>query len=438
MNWNRVTRIPSISGLFHWTFKQEHMRERWIKYSFSEEIGADTEVFSPNIPLSSYAGKILHLDRDIPKFPIPKQISRIAKLPAELLPKALRIEVRRPPNDDRKRFPPFIETIEKCAADLQGLEGIFLHMQEPEFLPRACLDIRPLFKALPALRVFALDLSDDYLQVSHLGSFFGIQHMGLECLLLEPGNHIGALANEFPLANFPSLKTLSLHFGWIHPSRAAMGAFLECTPESLRELRIFDCFQMDEAAIILAKLPLLSQLNVLNLSHGVLTDDGVAALRSSPYIASLGRLVAQPHYASRKEMEKLRKLPIQVDAEPTSENSHKLDFVREARLWRKIRDLLNGEAIICMTCMQTRDEPTFLEIAVRGRVQFTSLLQPFGFEEYAGKIHSDPTWLDIATEAQQAMKRNDFSDRIFISRLIEKPADPVQPSVKQIHLYYEG
>jgi hypothetical protein len=72
----------------------------------------------------------------------------------------------------------------------------------------------------------------------------------------------------------------------------------------------------DQVAEFIATAPVLQRLDTLDLSLGVLTDEGALALLTSPYIRSLKKLDLHYHFCSEGMVKKLQELAqedIEVD-----------------------------------------------------------------------------------------------------------------------------
>jgi len=81
----------------------------------------------------------------------------------------------------------------------------------------------------------------------------------------------------------------------------------------LRYLGLRNAEQADEVAEAVASSPILDQIEVLDLSLGVLTDRGGNALLASPGVKKLKRLNLQYNYLSDELKKKLRALGPEVD-----------------------------------------------------------------------------------------------------------------------------
>ena len=126
-------------------------------------------------------------------------------------------------------------------------------------------------------------------------------------------------------ARWPKLETLSLYFG--DDNYGASGGLDDVRPilegrglPALRELGLCNSEFADELAGELGKSPVLRQLRVLDLSKGILTDEGARALlASAPAFAHLERLDLTENYLSDEMVAAVGKLCPDVRADEQRE-----------------------------------------------------------------------------------------------------------------------
>ena len=149
------------------------------------------------------------------------------------------------------------------------------------------------------------------------------RHHHLKSLTIEAGGLPVSVIEEVSRATLPTLEHLELYLG-----SANYGG--DSTVESLHTilheghekwphltyLGLRDCEYTDELAAALAEnggVPILRQLQTLDLSLGTLGDAGVKALAACPAVAHLKQLDMHHHFASEESVALLTALGIEVD-----------------------------------------------------------------------------------------------------------------------------
>lgn len=132
-------------------------------------------------------------------------------------------------------------------------------------------------------------------------------------------------------ADFPALRKLELWLGDdgygrdTDPAELAPLLRAECFPELL-ELGLRNADNADEIAEALADAKVVSQLKVLDLSLGTLSDAGAEHLLRSTAIRGLVKLDLHRHYLSEGMQKRLAALGPQVDVsegeDPDEEYRH--------------------------------------------------------------------------------------------------------------------
>jgi len=153
----------------------------------------------------------------------------------------------------------------------------------------------------------------------------------LKSLRIESGGLTSEVVRSVGEAVLPELESLVL---WLGTSGygatvtiADLGRFYECSEKpKLKYLGLCDSEMADQVAEFIATAPVLKRLETLDLSLGVLTDEGALALLTSPYIRYLKKLDLHYHFCSEEMVKKLQELAqegIQVD---TSDRQHDRDW----------------------------------------------------------------------------------------------------------------
>jgi hypothetical protein len=209
------------------------------------------------------------------------------------------------------------EVIDKLVAlknDLKGLKALFIGditYEECEISWINQTDITPILKAYPAL---------EYLQVrgGEGLSFSDLQHDNLTTLIIETGGMPPNVVTEVNAARLPKLQKLEL---WLGSENYGFASTVEDLAPllsgtlfpKLTHLGLMDSELQDDIAIAVANAPVVKQLQVLDLSMGLLTDKGAAALRDSAAIRNLQHLNLRYHWLSEDMMAQLKALGISIN-----------------------------------------------------------------------------------------------------------------------------
>lgn len=196
---------------------------------------------------------------------------------------------------------------------LPKLKAIFLGnvaQEESEISWIGTTNVVPLLENFPQLEI---------LKVRGAGAELAnnTQH-NLKQLIVESGGINGETVNQLLTGYFPQLEHLEL---WLGDSNYGNGI----NPDSLTNLwqgtlfpslkylglRNNDATDLFIPSIINA--PLINRLGVLDLSLGILKDDGAEPLLTATSLLHLSLLDLHHHYLSSEMMEKLKALPINID-----------------------------------------------------------------------------------------------------------------------------
>ena len=166
-------------------------------------------------------------------------------------------------------------------------------------------DLTPLLAAFPGLEVFGIRGGSGL-------SFPPVRHEGLRELVVESGGLSAEVVRGIGGSDLPALEKLELWLGttWYggdsEPADAAeilSGARLP----SLRHLGLCDSEVQDRIAAACASAPVVARLEVLDLSMGVLTDEGAEALLAGQPLTHLKKLDLNHNYLSEEVAEKVRR-----------------------------------------------------------------------------------------------------------------------------------
>jgi hypothetical protein len=174
-------------------------------------------------------------------------------------------------------------------------------------------DISPILKAYPELEHLQVRGSDGL-------SFSDLQHDKLRTLIVETGGLRPNVIKEVNEARLPALERLDL---WLGSDNYGFESTVDDfapilsgkTFPELRHLGLMNSEIQDEITIAVTRAPILSQLKVLDLSMGTLTDKGGAALLESSAIRQLDYLNLRHHFLSDEMMAKLKTLGVRINVD---------------------------------------------------------------------------------------------------------------------------
>jgi hypothetical protein len=227
------------------------------------------------------------------------------------------------------------EVVDKLVSlknELKGLKALFIGditYEECEISWINQTDITPILKAFPLL---------EHLQVrgGEGLSFSELQHDNLATLIIETGGMPPDVIEQVNAARLPNLQKLEL---WLGSKDYGFASKVEDFAPilsgslfpKLTHLGLMDSELQDDIAIAAANAPVVNQLKVLDLSMGVLTDKGAAALRDSAAIRKLQHLNLRHHFLSEDMMAQLKALGISINlADKQKEEGEDYRFVEVA------------------------------------------------------------------------------------------------------------
>ncbi|MGP4109498.1 STM4015 family protein [Streptomyces sp. 4N509B] len=204
----------------------------------------------------------------------------------------------------------------------------------PEKIIATLLDARPRLTALRAL--FVGDMTSEECEISWINQGdvtpllrgfpeleeFGVRggtglvvepftHAALRSLTVETGGMPGEAARGIAESELPALTHLDL---WLGTSEYGSTVEIEhlapildgARLPSLRHLALRNSEIQDAVAAAVASAPVVARLEVLDLSMGVLTDEGATALLDGQPLTHLKELDLHYHYITEPVQERLR------------------------------------------------------------------------------------------------------------------------------------
>ncbi|MEU1621321.1 STM4015 family protein [Streptomyces sp. NPDC005722] len=206
-------------------------------------------------------------------------------------------------NDSGAVVRPLVEARER----LTGLEAVFigdLEMEEAEISWIEQSDVTPVLDAYPRLEVLGVRGGSGL-------RFPATGHQRLRTLRFEAGGLPGEVVRGVGASELPALEHLEL---WLGVSEYGGDATVaDLAPilaggrfPALRHLGLRNSEIQDEIAGAVAAAPVVAQLSSLDLSLGVLTDDGVSTLLAGQPLTHLNWLDLHHNFVTEPVAERVR------------------------------------------------------------------------------------------------------------------------------------
>jgi hypothetical protein len=231
---------------------------------------------------------------------------------------------------------PVIDAVVAAADRLPELRALFhgdITQEENEISWIRPGPAAELLRAYPTLREFGIRGSDGLV-------FPPTTHRHLETLTIQSGGTPREVLRGVAASDFPALTTLDL---WLGTSEyGGDGEAADLTPilsgdhlPALRHLGLRNSEIQDEVCAALAAAPVVARLETLDLSMGVLTDQGAAALLGGQPLTHLKRLDLHYNYLSEEMCDRLRETlePAGVDLDLDPRDAEQ-DIEEDGSVWR--------------------------------------------------------------------------------------------------------
>ncbi|OIK28308.1 STM4015 family protein [Streptomyces malaysiense] len=200
-----------------------------------------------------------------------------------------------------------VDCLVKARERLTGLRAVFigdLEMEEAEISWIQQSDVTPVLRAYPLLEEFGVRGGSEL-------RFPAVRHERLRTLRLETGGLPGEVVRGVAGSELPALENLDI---WLGVSEyggdatvADLAPFLAGGGfPALRHLGLRNSEFQDEIAAAVAGAPVVAQLTSLDLSMGVLTDEGVVALLDGQPLTHLTKLDLHHNYLTEPIAERVR------------------------------------------------------------------------------------------------------------------------------------
>ncbi|MGW8726193.1 STM4015 family protein [Streptomyces sp. NPDC055808] len=229
-----------------------------------------------------------------------------------------------------------IEALVAARDQLPALRGLFLGdivMEECEISWIVQGDVSPLLAAFPDLEEFGVRGGNELV-------FPSVRHERLRALTVETGGLPVAAVRGVAGGDLPALVSLDL---WLGTSEYGGDCQVsDLAPilagdrlPSLRRLGLRNSEIQDDICRALASAPVVARLEDLDISMGVLTDDGATALLSGQPLTHLKSLDLHHNYLGPELRDRLVKTleaaGVRVDADPGDADS---DEEEDGSVWR--------------------------------------------------------------------------------------------------------
>lgn len=209
-----------------------------------------------------------------------------------------------------------VDMLVELAPRLTALRALFLGeltMEESEISWIRQADITPLFTTFPDLEVLRVRGSEGL-------ELTPVRHTALREFAIESGGLPSNIVSAVAEWDLPALRHLEL---WLGTDNYGGDATVDDLAPilsgvrlpALRHLGLRDAEIADQVAAAVAGAPIVAQLEVLDLSLGIISDEGAAALLSGQPLTHLKRLDLHHHYLSKELADRLvAELPgVEVD-----------------------------------------------------------------------------------------------------------------------------
>lgn len=177
-------------------------------------------------------------------------------------------------------------------------------------------DLSPLLQAFPKLQLLRSRGGDGLALKTPV-------HANLRGLAMETGGLDVSVIRSICTSDFPNLEYLELWLGT--DEYGANHSVADLQPilsgklfPKLKYLGLRNCQRADELAGVVVNSPLLQRIETLDLSLGVLTDEGARALLMLPLNTTLKKLNLHYNFISADLIRQLKALPLTVDASKPS------------------------------------------------------------------------------------------------------------------------
>ena len=214
-----------------------------------------------------------------------------------------------------------IEALRRHAPRLAALRHLFcgeITYEECELSWIVQTDYGPLLESLPSLETLRVRGGTSL-------SFSPVRHEGLRELAIETGGLSRDVIRQVQRLELPNLESLEIllgeeNYGFdAEPDDFVPLLSGELHPK-LRRLGLMNATIANDLAALVVNSPIVSQIEVLDLSMGTLDDQGAAALTGLPSGTALKTINLSHHYVTDEALAKLRSSPVLSKVEVIAED----------------------------------------------------------------------------------------------------------------------
>ncbi|WP_416976798.1 STM4015 family protein [Streptomyces sp. T028] len=227
-----------------------------------------------------------------------------------------------------------IEALVAARDRFPALRALFLGDMESEECEISWInqtDVTPLLTAFPELEEFGVRGGSGL-------RFPAVSHGALRRLVVETGGLPAEVVRGVGGSDLPALEHLDLWLGTPEYGGDSEPADLEpilsgARLPSLRHLALRNSETQDAVAAAVASAPVVARLEVLDLSMGILTDEGAAALLGGQPLTHLRKLDLHHHYLTEPLQDRLRQTLAGVELDLDRGGADE-DAEDDGRVWR--------------------------------------------------------------------------------------------------------
>lgn len=231
-----------------------------------------------------------------------------------------------------------IRSLVEAKDQLPDLRAVFVAdivMEEAEISWITQGDVTPLLNAFPRLEMLGIRGGNGLV-------FSPVRHEGLRELRIETGGLPAGVVRGIAASDLPSLVHLEL---WLGTSEyggdseiADLAPILAGTRlPSLKYLALCNSEMQDDICAALASAPVVARLDTLDVSMGVLTDEGAAALLTGQPLTHLTALDMNHNYLSPEMRERIQEsleaAGVEVDVDPDDAEAEEEE---DGTVWRYV------------------------------------------------------------------------------------------------------
>ncbi|WP_236239332.1 STM4015 family protein [Streptomyces sp. CC228A] len=232
---------------------------------------------------------------------------------------------------------PVIAALLEARSKLPALRALFLGDMDSEECEISWInqgDVSPLLDGFPELEEFGVRGGTGLV-------FPALTHRRLRSLTIQTGGMPADAVRGVAASDLPALERLELWLGTANygadSGPADVAPFLDGTRlPRLRSLGLCNSDYEDEIAAAAASAPIVARLETLDLSMGVLTDEGGTALLAGQPLTHLKRLDLSHNYLSAPLKERFKEVLGRAGVSLDLDSEHADEDEWDGRVWRYV------------------------------------------------------------------------------------------------------